>query len=479
MITTKIDYFKFINKVATIHAAKKKLADFQTKRRNSGKRGGVTANTFDVFFALLGCLPATMADIQANQPERELQAIQDGQFFVMTYNKTIKTKINNVKDLEVLHIHTNTIRNHINILLEAGILTKKVNHNKTGENPQKRGFQNPRPEDANPKGRGKIQLIFAKDVLFLTHQESLKIDIIIQTLSQYTTSCFLSNKLESIIDNSQQCGKVVPATAGAETIVKNGKGQERKIQTKNKNFGPNFSNKKNFVSSSLFDLCRSQIYPGRQFNQAIQESGHAIIEAHLETMAQFVQTYRSKKIKSYCQRPEFQQATASQQAWKLKTYSRHLPDTNQAAIEIVAHAIQKQANHAKKYGYIQKFGWPPDFLASPNFVMALNYSQKDWTNIQNKFFVKNLNFGAYCQELQKIGKLYTIILAESEESLAYSYQLTLEAYKRFEQRLENNSSLTDSNKTTLIKIFANRFDPLFNRLSQSAKNKIKSIKKTA
>lgn len=473
MIPTKIDYFKFINKIATIHAMKKKLEQFQTKRKNNGQRGGVTANTYDVFFALLSCLPPTMADIQANQQERELQAIEDGEFFVMTYNKTIKTKINNLKDMEVLQIHSNTVKNHINLLLEAGVLTNKINHNKTGENPQKRGFQNPRPQDANPKGRGKIQLFFAKDVLFLTHQESLKIDSIRQTLSQYRTSSFLTSKLESIVDNSSQCAQAVSATADVKNICKKGKEQERIIPVNKQGFAAKFSTKTEYVLKMLFNLACSEFYSGREFNNTIQKSSESIIEGHLEMLRDFVQDYRSKKIKSYCQRPEYQQSTASKQMNKLKMYSRHLPDINQGAIEILSHAIQKQAKHAKKYNYIQKFGWPPDFLASPNFIKALNYSQTDWSRIQNQFFIKNINFGSYCQELKAIGKLYTLILAENSDSLAYGYRLMLDGYSRFQARMENSKNLTDSNKKTLSKIFYDRFSPLFTELKEKSKEQIR------
>lgn len=478
--SAKINFFNLINKKETAKAYKIKLAAWQTKRKNEGKRGGTTANTHDVFYALLSCIAPTMADIQENQPDVCLQAIEQEQFFAFVYNKTIKTKINNLKNLEVLQIHEKTVYNHIKVLLSAGILTKKLNYNKIGDNPRERGYSNPKPEDLNPAGRGKLQLFFSKDILKINPGAQDQISILKKSLLLYRVNplqldSIVFNKTiksKSIVDNAKQCVKVVLTTVKATIFAKEGKEQERKISKQIQICGPVSSSKKDFFTGQLFQLLSTEIYNNQHFNQSIQTTSKSILDKHLEHISIQVQAYRSEKIKSFSNQDSFVNATSRQQMNKLKGYTKHLPDVNRAAIEVLANAIQKQARHAIKYKYISKIGFPPDFLISKNFIKALDYSLTDWRRINTKFFAKNIKFSSYCDELQKIGLKYTSILQHSSQSIAYAYQLSLDAFKALTIRLEKNKNLTPSNKKTLLDTFKYKLGPIFNQLSKASKFQI-------
>ena len=75
---TNVDFFSLIDKRSTIKNVLSRLDVFQNNWLSTHKRGGVTANTYDVFHALLSCLAPTMSDIQTKQQDLFLKSCEIG-----------------------------------------------------------------------------------------------------------------------------------------------------------------------------------------------------------------------------------------------------------------------------------------------------------------------------------------------------------------------------------------------------------------
>lgn len=452
-IATNISLFDQINKFETIKSAKEKLAEFQTTWREKHRNGGITSSTFDVLHALLLCVAPTMDDIRKKQPEVFAESCRTGKFFAFIYLDTIATKINSLQDslLASMRLSKKTIYNQIKRLIEAGVISEKNNYNRTGN-------QNPQKDDKNKLGRGKIQLVFSTKILKFHNFSPPILPPNKQSLPQYSSSTILKNKeLESKIDNAPPCGKVVSAIADESFLNVKNEGQGRKILEQNQKFEA--KNKKDFSAWQLLNLCRSELFKMREMNNALEKQTLEIIKDLLASIEKEVQKYKSQKIKTFCDRETYKKSKL--QVSMLKKYCEKLPNIERAAIEIFSHAVQKQSKHAKNNGYLHRIGNPPDFLLSPNFQKAINYSVQDWIKIQDNYFVKNQRFGAYCIELGTIGKIYTGVLDAAQDSIGFAYSQAITAYRNFKTRLSENQTLTESNKKALEDIFIGKFKPMF------------------
>ncbi|WP_299368355.1 hypothetical protein [Winogradskyella sp.] len=469
--TTNISFYDVIDKQASIKNAKLKLTDYKIKWLKKHKSGGVTSTTFDVFFALLSCVAPTMEDMKKNQPKVYEKAWKEGKFFAFVYNDTLATKINNLKEdcFKVCRLSTKTIYNHIKRLIEAGVITEKLNYNKRGQ----KGYDNPLPGDLNPKGRGKIQLFFDPKVLKLKPQFAAASAPNTKSLPQYTTSCFQKNKeLETIIDNDQAVDKVAFANAHnvSDHVINEEQGRKKPVISYSAN--RQFDRKKDYLAYQLFELCRSGIYAGKKFNATLENNALGCIDEHLENIKQLVQAFKADKIKSFQLRVAYKNATELGKERMLRSYLAKLPENTTCAVEILGHAIVKQANHAKKHGYIHRLGYPVDFLNSNNFHQAIEYSFNDWKKINNRFFVKNQRYSAYCDIVKKIYGAYSSCMNQSFESVSLAYRNSLVHFQKLQRALSCTTDLTSSNKKSLRDLFLQKFNALFKHLSKEDKQRI-------
>lgn len=464
-MSTSISIFDQISKFDTVKFAKEKMSAFQKLWREKHKSGGITSSTIDVFHAILQCVAPTMEDIRIKQPELFQESCKEGKLFAFVYLNTLATKVNSLQDeaLSSMRLSKKTVFNQIKRLIEAGILIDKKNYLSTGH-------QNPTKDDQNTKGRGKIQLFLSPEILKIKAAPSPSLAPNKQLLPQYSSLTILKDKEQkTIIDNPPTVEKVVSPIGDDVFFNVRNEGQGRKIQPTMQEV--ELKNKKDFAAWQQLELCRAELFRMKEMNETMSKAVLDIIKNHIVLIEKEVQAYRAQKIKTFCERETYQNSKF--QTSMLKKYcEKSLPDVERSAIEIFSHAVQKQAKHAKLNGYAHRIGCPPDFLLSPNFQKAISYSVQDWKKIQSNYFIKNQRFGAYCNELGTIGRLYTGLLQVAHESISFAYSQAVIAYQNFKAKLHQNTALTDSNKSALERIFKGKLEPVFRNLSNQDKSKI-------
>jgi len=471
-----VSFFDVIDKNLTIKLAKEKMCEFQKTWRKTHKSGGVVANTFDVFHALLNCIPPTMDDMRSNQPDVFLDSCRSGTFFAFIYRNTITSKMNNLKDacFANMRVSKETVYNQLNKLLEIGILVEKKNYKirrKTVKG--KSTLVNPLPCDLSPKGKGKIQLFFSPDVLKFKPKYEALFGHIKETLQQYrVNSLFLKALLKSTLNRANIVDKKIKASANAELNLVNvkNKEQERILQQQYQIPRRQFLQKKDFFAFQIYEKMRLVLNDGKFFHKAVENSSLELIQNRLELIEHDVRAYRAKKVKTYKEREKYKNAKLTTQYWMIERYKKKLPKTSESAVEILTFAIEKQAKHAANKNY--SLPAPPTYLTSINFEKALGYSFSDWIKIQDGYFKKNKAYGAYCEELGKIGRIHLKVLDFAYNNIHYAYAQARQAYRNFARKIESNTSLTSSSKERLKQIFGDKVAPIFKNLSAQDKHRI-------
>lgn len=471
-----VSFFDVIDKNLTIKLAKEKMCEFQKTWRKTHKSGGVVANTFDVFHALLTCIPPTMDDMRSNQPDVFLDSCRSGTFFAFIYRNTITSKMNNLKDacFANMRVSKETVYNQVNRLLEIGVLVEKKNYKIRRETVKgKSNLVNPLPSDLSPKGQGKIQLYFNPEVLKFKPQYQALFGRIKETLQQYrVNSLFLKALLKSTLNRANIVDKKIKASANAELNLVNvkNKEQERILQQQYQIPRREFFRKKEFFAFQIYENMRQSLYDAKHFHKAIENSSLELIQERLELIENDVRAYRVQKIKTYKERDKYKKAKLRTKDWMLDKYKQKLPKSTESAIEILVFAIQKQVKNCanKKYS----IATPPTYLTSINFEKALAYSFSDWVKIQDGYFKKNKAYGAYCEELGKIGRIHLKVLDFAYENIHYAYAQARQAYRNFARNIKSNTSLTSSSKERLKQIFGDKVAPIFKNLSAQDKHRI-------
>lgn len=481
---SNIGFFEMINKKESVKIASSMLDLFQDDwaKQKGHNRGGIVSSTYDVLHAIFECIAPTMDDVRKKQPQLFIDSILGGKIFAFIYRKTLIAKINKGGKHSAARVTKETIGNQLKRLMEAGVLIEKKNYKLKRERNSKGSWElvNPLPSDLSEKGQGKIQYFFNPKVLVLGSNFDRLKAYLKNTFKQYGVNSFYFNtKLNKTKIDKQADVNNNKASATAESVSTKiiNKEQERKLTKKSKDSVRQFGSKKEFNCAQLLELCRTRLFDGRIFTDSIEKGSIRAIDDRIKQAVEAVEAYNSEKVRTYTARDKYKNSTRKE--WMLRTYREKLPTPYRAAIEIMSFAIQKQETHAISKGYMKKIkrqsNDPVQLFGSSNFQYALNYSISDWGKINDNYFIKNKAYSSYCTIVGMVGKMYTYILdlTYQSKSVALGYSESLQACAKLEKKMNNNTTLSLSNKKAINAMIKTKFSPLFDSLTQEEKNKLK------
>jgi hypothetical protein len=489
---TTVNFYDVLDKKATILNIRKALSAYKAQWLKSHKSGGVTDTTFDVAHALLLCIAPTMEDIRQHQPETLIPFCKEGRLFMFGTRKSIAACVADRKEdfMQNCRPSARTVFNQINTLLKASILTEKRNYRVINQNNTK----NPLPSDFCPTGRGRFQLVFSEQILvFKKKFQGLFLpskSIIRKSLPLDSTSTIINSKelktninTESNVDKSTKCiDKKVFATAheganhvkgkerGHKLISKSQVSDHKKDPYQNKTFHQTQSD---YVLSELFELLRSEIYGGKGFSPDEAQTTKIALSGRLQALEIEIRAYRAKQIQDYKASDHFNQLKRPDIG--LKFFTKKLPNIEKSAVQVLTHAILKQAKHAKTKGYLHKLGNPSDLVSSPvNFTHAVSMSMNDWTKMQQYYRNKKDKLTHYFQYEHRIAAAYMDILQYSQQNKEIAYERAVKALISMNTALQK-STLSESNKASLKTSFKTRLTPLFRDLPEHRKSTITKL----
>lgn len=456
----QVSFYDLIDKEKTYESGKDLMEIFQKNWRSKTKTGGINSTTFDLFFAIIRSIAPTMEDIKRKQQGLFEQCREHGEFFCFTTLQSLANIMNNLHNHKVLQVCRKTIHNHIQKLIEVGIITKKVNFQNSGK-------RNPYPAEEDPKGRGKFQLWITPKVLkFNTYNEGAPTSFFapyMKDLPQYEQSSLQINgkELKSIDNTAQMVEKVASAIAEINSSNIESKEQGSKSAPPSfPNFSPENLTKKDFVLQQLWALAQYNLWGNYNFNFQTITDSKILISELLKFAEDYAVKYRKERIEAFKQNPAF--FISKNQDKLLNRFTSTIPKPDQAAVEIVAHAILKQKKYSEKKGNLEQLYYPVNYFTSASARRALDYSIADWRGIQEKYFFKNKNSHAYFEEVRWIMNRYSIVIEEIMKfGKATAYNNLKEKYNRWLIALRENIYLNEANINELTTQFTNKFKPIF------------------
>lgn len=474
----KISFYNAIDKAATAEAGKDMMEIFQTNWKRTRKNGGVNANTFDLFFAIIRCIAPTMEDMKRNQPWLFDECVEHGEYFCFTSIPHLVKMMNNLHDHEMLSVCKKTIHNQIKRLMDVGIITDKKNYIATGS-------RNPFSYEQDDAGRGRIQLWINPQVLKFNAEyvDSLDADdpsffsVLEKGLPLVELRSLIINKeeLKSIDNTSPIVDKAALPDGKIKTLSIQNKEQGNKSNKSSyPSFAPENLSKKQFELRKMWESVRFNLYDNYQFNEQTRIDSEKMLEELLLVAAGTVEAYRKAKIKVFTSSPGY--LVAKNQVRRLKNFTSTLPTVERSSIEILSHAIVKQRKHAEKYNYLHELYYPVQYLSSVAALKALNYSIADWNGIQKKYFDKNKASKAYFQQVNWMNNKFSDTL-EQIQSKGYqrAYSDLMAQYKKQVQELKACPYLVEQQLQQLNDQFIHKFKPLFNEfINNSKKQNVKT-----
>ena len=469
-------FFDVIDKEATRKAFLKKLADYQ-KEKYKNKRGGFTAITIDIMYAIMRAIPYTMEDIKIHQEGLFAECVEHGEYFCFTTSESLATMANNTQEYKQLRCTARTVRNHIVKLIDAGIITEKVNFSRTER--INGNYRNPYPSEQNSAGRGKYQLWISPEVLclkpqfagsaasdstpfFAHNQQTFPLD-------RTTGSLPIKEKeLKSITNTVKPVNKAASAVAELNPSNIGGKeqGSKPKPAPKPKNAPKTFS-KKHFQLHKLWQLAKFELWPDLTINETAADTCKIAISEFLAMAQDYVEAYRKQKIQAFCQNPAY--LASKRPNAMLKRFAVNLPDVNRAAIEIISHAFWKQKKHASKKGY--SLYYPVDYFESAAMAQAYEYSLQDWRRIQENYFNKNKASKAYFEQIRWINGRYSAAMEQiTTIGAAKAHENSAILYKDWINQLNANIYLNENKINILKGFFISKFKTLFNDTTTNSQN---------
>lgn len=457
-------FYDIIDKEETIAEGKDMMYQFKKNwKASKASNGGVTSTTFDVFFAIVRSIAPTMEDLKKNQAGLFEECRINNEFFCFTTLPSIAKIMNNLHNYKEMQVCNKTVYNQIQRLIDIGIITQKVNYKVTGK-------RNPYPGEEDPKGRGKIQLWISPNVLKFKKFDKAGSPIFLDSnrnfLPQYEQSSLhnISEELKLIDNTLEPVEKAVSAIAelNSSDII----GKEQGSKESPPPF-PNISQKnfteKDFVLEQIWRLAQYNLWDGYSFNFQTVAASKQIIAQMLNIAQDEVSEYRKKRLFEFKQNPAYILSTGQAKQEKLeKKFMSTLPLAEQAAIEIVSHAILKQRKYSEKHGSLDKIFYPVDYFTSKSAVTALQYSIQDWHSITQKYFSKNKNSEAYFEQVGWIMNRYSATLREIfKDGKQNAYNNLMRKYQEWTQGLSINIYLTPELITRLKTDFTNKLKPLF------------------
>lgn len=489
---TAVNFYDVLDKKATILNIRKALSSYKAQWLKKHRSGGVTDTTFDVAHALLLCVAPTMEDIRKQQPDTLVPFCKEGRLFMFGTRKSIAACVADRKEdfMQNCRPSERTVFNQINTLLKAQILTEKRNYRVIDQS----NTNNPLPSDFCPTGRGRFQLVFSENILVFKKKFqglfSPSKSIIRKSLPLDSTSTIINSKelktninTDSNVDKSiQDSNKNVFAKAHEGVNYVKGKERGHKLVSESKGLSGKkdpYQNKtfhetqSDYVLSELFELLRSEIYGGKVFSPDEVQTTKIALNGRLKALEIEVRAYRTKRIQSYKASEHFQQLKRPDIG--LKYFTKKLPNIEISAVQVLTHAILKQAKHAKTKGYLHKLGNPSDLVSSPvNFTHAVGMSMNDWTKMQQYYSNKKEKLTHYFQYEHRIAAAYMDILKYSQENKEVAYERAVKALIWLHQSLQK-STLSESNKASLKTSFKTRLMPLFRDLPEHRKATITKL----
>jgi hypothetical protein len=456
-------FFEMIDRKASYKAGKDMMEVYNQNRKKGDKR--TTAYTYDLFYAIIRSVAPTMENMKKHQRDLYEQCRENGTYFCFTTTSSLQTMLNNTKDHASLTPKSKTVYNQIQLMLDIGIITEKVNYVQTGSrNP----FPCEQKTSGRASGRGKIQLWISPEVLCIKDKYYASaasdtapfFETIGKSLPQIRTSSLLykNKELKSITNTASSVDKKALPVGKIKPLDIQGK--ERKSKRNNpimQSIAPENLTKKQFSCLKLWDLMRYNLYPNRIFNEQTNTDSQVLIGDLLEQAEKHVQSYRKAKIQSFEQNPAY--LAAKNQNRMLKNFASTLPNIERAGFEIVSHAIMKQQKHSTKKGY--QVWYPVNYLPSEASKKAFQYSVNDWDRIQASYFDKNKSSKAYFEQVQWINEQESAMVEELRTSGAKrAYDLTNQNYWKWYQGLKQNPYLKEAKKEALNQLFIQKFKPL-------------------
>lgn len=463
---------------------------YQKKWLRKHKRGGMVSSVYDVLHAIFSLMPRTMEDMKAEQPGVFTLAVQQQEFFCFANNEYLATMVNNQANRPVLQLSGRTVRSCIKKLLDAKVLTLKVNFMQTGM-----GY--PKPIHQDPKGRGKFKLILNPQILVWSQASALPVQGSAQSDAALPPSS--SNKrtsfpqMFSILDNIDLLNKyyktptelVDKASANAELKPSTIKGAEQGSKFNSINspspapsFGPKVfvpttaDSKEAFFAQQLFEQARVALWDGKNFNVAQAQQAEDLLRSHIRLTEDFVRLFRKQKLEQFKASNYYKSLSKNpKHQWKIlnEWFAPKLPKVQLSAIRIVAEAIQKQRENALKNNYLDKIFSPTQYFISKHWQRALDYSKADFEKIYIKFSPKNRSLSYYQMVMEQINQAHTNILQAlyDQASPQQAMQLTEKAWRKIRLMIGHAPPGTNqAQKDKLIQKFKQRLQPIFsNKIS--------------
>lgn len=496
-------FYKLLDMAACKKAVYKRMDSYQQQRKKGDKR--ITSNTFDLLFAILRSIPATMEDMRIHQKELFVEAIEQQQFFCFTTTQSLLTMANNTQEYKHIRMCKKTVYNHIELLMKVGIITRKENYGMTG-------YRNPRPDEMNTNGRhsgrGKMKLYLSPHVIhtklgtaapsdspppsfFADKGESLPQYILSkESTLQYkntdtktiinTPSTVDKNKAFAVaknsplnIKNTGRESKPLPSKVAkipcanlswqAQKEAKERQQRERSFLTASKRDEERVEQQQ---AARLWDFMCEQLYPEQIFNAIASTQSIKLLQARLKEAKIAIQQYLQEQIHKYKQNPAY--LAAKNKPLAIGRLQKQLPRLERSAFVVVSNMIVKERKYSlknRKHG-LEDLWFPTEYLTSKAANKALNYSKQDWLQLQQKYYSKNAASQAYFEHKNWIAECYyNRVLESHKEGIAIAQKTAQSQYKKWFPKIQHHEHLSHQQKQELDQLFKDTMQSIFNTVT--------------
>lgn len=481
----QLSIYDLLDRNATLEKAYDLMEIYQRKWLRTHKRGGMVASVHDVLQAIISIMPRTMEDMKKEQPNVFGLAVYSQEFFCFTNNEYLASMVNRQAARPILQISGRTVRNCIKKLLEAKILTQKVNFVHTGKN-------YPEPMHEDPTGRGYFKLVLNKNLLVwgetteevvgeAAQSDNLGSPINTDTLPSFPQMYSILDNKDTLKQYKTPAGIVDKASAIAElNSSANGyteQGSKLNLPTVPNNLPINFApkvfiptkttDKEEFFAQQLFEQARVALWGGKNFNTIQEVQAIDFLRSHLRLTRDFVQHFRKQKIDQFKDSAYYKGlAKNPKHQWKIlnEWFVSKLPKTELSAVRIVAEAIQKQRENGLKRGYLDKLYAPQFYFISDNWNKALDYSKDDFMKLYTQFSAKNRSLSYYQTVMEHINKSHTATLKALKDGTTpqYAMNVTEKAWRKIRSLIaQAPPEVSQEQKDKLIRKFKDRLQPIF------------------
>ncbi|MGH1338751.1 MAG: hypothetical protein ACRBFS_21735 [Aureispira sp.] len=471
---------------------------YQETRKKGEKR--ITANTYDVLFAILRSIPATMENMRSFQKSIFIEAIKEQAFFCFTTTQSLITMANNTQEYKHIRMCKKTVYNQLELLLKVGILKKKENYEFVGK-------RNPRPEDLNTNGRkggrGKYKLYVAPEVIHMKGVDPSSLDTPApaslgakeESLQQYilskeSTLLYKDTETKTIINTPLSVDNKAFADAKNSPLnIENTERTNKPLLEEQTSIPPaNLSpfqektareiqqSKRGTLAAAkrteeqaernnaarLWDFMCEQLYPGQVFNALARTQSIHLLQERLQEAKMVVERYRSTQLAQYKTNPAY--IAAKNKALTIKRFKKRLPALEKSAFVIVANMIEKERKYSTKCGRLEELWYPPCYLSSQAGDAAMGYSKEDWLTLTKKYHRKNKASATYFKAKNWILACYYSRIQESHKyGLAAAEQTTNQVYHKWSQQLQEDPYLSSAQKEELDRLFMDTMTSIFNQ----------------